>query len=180
MEVSAYNLKKVPRAVKRIYPHLNERSRPYGIIPMFMSIIEGNILFIIDSHNKECKSSTIDTALRIACFRVLSYIDGKEYDTSVHENEEIKDFIHAILYAVDPFTNEFLLKLLKDSSDVFVKEDKEVLKNYYESSLEAILRILSSLETRDEMYGYNGYVKFLDEEFREDLNYDKLNYVTMV
>lgn len=180
MEVSAYNLKKVPRTIKRMYPHLNERSSPDGIVPIFLSTIEGNILFVIDSHNKECKSSSIDTALRIACYKVFSHIEALDYDTSVHENEVINDFVHAILYAFDPFTNETLMGMLKDSPDLFAKDDREVLKKYYESGFDAILRILFSLEVRDDMYGYNGYVKFLDREFRGNLSAEKLNYVTMI
>ncbi|MBE6422206.1 hypothetical protein [Succinivibrio dextrinosolvens] len=189
MQVTSYNLKKIPVKIQRRFPeHIDLHHEMTADMAQILYVIESNLLFQIDrleegKSSYEIKSSEVDTALRICIFKILEKVTGEEYDTSIHEEGIIKDLVYAVLYAFDPFTNEDVKKILSEQTEVeFDLSNLEMKKDYFLNYVNAICMLLKSLEIRDQMHGYNGYVHFLKTEQRREFKggTDKLGYITMI
>ncbi|MBQ9273435.1 MAG: hypothetical protein IJ228_01360 [Succinivibrio sp.] len=161
--LSAYDLKKIPVRLVRRFPQCKVPNEPPEENAMFMMNIEGNILQTYLEH-PQTNTQAVEEGLRIALYSIYDRLTGESHDPSKVLSEANSLYRHAILYAVDPFENDEIMSAVKQDPD-FDLQDKDSLLDFYAMPIEALLRVLDSLQIRNEMHGYNGYLKFLSTEF---------------
>ena len=121
--------------------------------------IEGNLLKLSRKTNNKNGRRAME-AIKIALFTINGYLNGCEYDFSKFLTSENQDFVHAVLMAVDPFTNEALKDALGDEYDWSSAED---LREYFSEPIQCLLRIEASMQTWTDRNGPGGYFAFLEE-----------------
>ena len=82
---------------------------------------------------------------------------------------------HALLMAVDPFTNEELRETIEVNLEADW-EDKEFLRKFYTIPVICLLRIKDSVDLWQKHGGANGYFDFMEGQIGAELNDDEMRY----
>jgi len=139
-------------------------------------IIERNLLKM--SHKtKNPNGRRAMEAVKIALFTINGYLNGWEYDFGKYLTPENKNFAHAILMAIDPFTNDTLREALGDEYDW---NSTEVVRQFFTLPVKCILRIESSMQTWTDRKGANGYFAFLQEHLSITRGDYQMDYVAKI
>jgi len=99
-------------------------------------------------------------AVKIALFTISGYLNDCVYDFSKYLTDENKDFVHAVLMAIDPFTNDVLKEVLGDEYDW---NSTDELRDYFAEPVKCLLRIEASMQTWTDRSGAGGYFQFLEK-----------------
>ena len=132
---------------------------------LFMLPIESNLIKMgRKTGNKNGRRAM--EAIKICLFTIDGYINGWEYDFSNYLTPENKDFVHGILMAIDPFTNQQLYKVLDNE---YYLDKKEDLREYFTTPVKCLLRIEVSMQQETKDYGTSGYFDFLENHMGDVL-----------
>jgi hypothetical protein len=124
-----------------------------------LSPIEGNLLKMSRKTGNRNGRRAME-AIKIALFTISGYLNDCEYDFSKYLTLENQDFVHAVLMAIDPFTNEVLKQALTDEYDL---SSPDGLHEYFSEPIMCLLRIEASAQTWTNRNGVEGYFDFLEE-----------------
>ena len=138
-----------------------------------LQCMEVNMLKI-NRENLKCNSVRAQEAIHICFMYIDGYIKEIEYDLGNYINEENKMLSEALLMSFDPFTNNDLNKVVKNSYDLGNKEEK---RKYFEIPIKCLLRIETSIETWIKDMGTDGYFNFLKDQIGDYIiKNDKMEY----
>ena len=139
--------------------------------------MEGNVLKI---HRKfpESNSRRMRVAIALALFEVKGKLLWGKYDTSSFRNEENESLEKALLMAFDPYTNEEIMKLLKERLQV---DDLSLgqIKEYYKFPVMCLLRIKESIDTLEKHSGSNGYFDYIEKYMGRNITGEDMKFSIM-
>jgi len=150
-------------AFDRISSHM---AKKYGLMikgteadyTMYMMPIESNMMKI-RRNTRNSKGRHAIEAIKICLFIIDGYINDMDYDLSKFHSPENQGFVHAILMAVDPFTNEEMKTHVMKEYDLDSKND---LHEFFSTPVKCLLRIERSIEKWTKNNGQDGYFNFLE------------------
>jgi hypothetical protein len=123
-----------------------------------LSPIEGNLLKMSRKTENRNGRRAME-AIKIALFTINGYLNDCEYDFGKYLTSENQDFVHAVLMAIDPFTNEILKEALADEYDW---DSRDGLCEYFSEPVKCLLRIEASAQTWTDRNGAEGYFDFIE------------------
>lgn len=134
---------------------------------MLLLPMEGNVLKI---HREfpESNSRRLREAIALVLFDIKENYGEEKYDTSNFRNTENERLEKALLMAFDPYTNNEIMKLLKEQFQVDVLS-LEHMKEYYKFPVMCLLRIKESIDTWEKHLGSNGYFDFIEEHMGREI-----------
>ena len=124
-----------------------------------LTTIEGNLLKMSRKTGNRNGRRAME-AIKIGLFTISGYLNGCEYDFGKYLTSENQDFVHAVLMAIDPFTNKALKNALADEYDW---NNSDGLHEYFSEPIKCLLRIDASMQTWTNRNGAEGYFDFLEE-----------------
>lgn len=134
---------------------------------MLLLPMEGNVLKI---HREfpESNSRRLREAIALVLFDIKENYGEEKYDTSNFRNTENERLEKALLMVFDPYTNNEIMKLLKEQFQVDVLS-LEHMKEYYKFPVMCLLRIKESIDTWEKHLGSNGYFDFIEEHMGREI-----------
>ena len=115
-------------------------------------------------------------AVKISLFIIHGYLNGWEYDLDKYLTAENKDYVGAILHAIDPFTNEEIAALARKRHDLNSTDD---LRDYFAIPVKCLLRIEASMQQWTKDYGPSGYFDFLEGLMGHTILDDELSFAVL-
>lgn len=139
--------------------------------------LEGNVLKV----HREFPSSNsrrLREAIALVLFDVKEKCTGEKADTEKFRNEDNEKLEKALLMAFDPYTNEEVMKLLKQQAQTD-ELTREMLKGYYRFPVMCLLRIKDSIDTWEKRSGADGYFDFLENYMGSQIKGTEMNFTIM-
>lgn len=141
--------------------------------------VEANAMRVHRKHPSSNSRRMIE-AIALALYDIKGRIEGTEIDASAFRNEDNERLEHAILMAIDPFTNEEAMEQLNKLRDAGAQVDlttPEGLHALYELPIMCLLRLKESVEFWIEMWGPDGYFGYLDSQLGDMVESEDMSYV---
>ena len=139
---------------------------------MMLFPIESNLIKV-NRRNGVNNGRRAMEAVKISLFTINGYLNGWKYDFGQYLTAENKDYVDAILHAIDPFTNEELAAAVSQWHDLNSTDD---LREHFDTPVKCLLRIESSMQQWTNDYGPSGYFDFLEGLMGNQIIDDKLNF----
>ena len=134
--------------------------------------IESNLLKV-NRKNGVNNGRRVMEAIKICLFKIEGYLNGWEYDFGQYLTDDNKEYVDAILYSVDPFSNEEIAGIISQWYDMNSKED---IREYFSLPVKCLIRIEESIQTWTNERGASGYFDFLESHLGVKIDDEKLNY----
>ena len=134
--------------------------------------IESNLL----KANRKCginNGRRAIEAIRLCLFKIEGYVNGWEYDFGQYLTSDNRDYLDAVLYAVDPGFNDELSAVVSQWYDMSRADD---LREYFSLPVKCLLRIEDSIQMWTKEGGASGYFDFLESTFGVAVGDDKMDF----
>lgn len=116
-------------------------------------------------------------AVHICLLTVNGYLNDIEYDFGIFLSEENAPLVKGLLMSFDPFTNEEIMEVLKDTYDLDSKEGKEA---YFKEPVKCLLRLEKSIEIWRKARGNDGYFQYIEDLMGDAVKRDlEMNYAVL-
>lgn len=169
--MNQYQFEQIARTMERRYGKMKKGEEDKYAMLLFP--MESNLLKVWRKH-PDSNGRRLEEAILLALYAVKNYTDAEVTETAGFESPSNIRLRDALLASFDPFFNEKIREILAETTNM---EDQEALTEYYRLPVRCILRIKDSVERWTRERGADGYFRFLEEWFGEQVPADdKMNY----
>ena len=173
--MNLYQFEQITRKIPKKY----DLKIPYNDLEcLYMFVIESNLL---KTYRKEPIYTDHDLyeAILIALHTIQGYLRRQPVGDALarFETKKNKALAHAILTAIDPFTNEEMRIAYAFMSDPLLA-DHDTLDAFFDRPVQCLLRMTDVIDTWTAKYGNSGYFVMLEEFNGPSVDHDdKMAYV---
>lgn len=146
----------------------NEEEYSFILFTIEANLLKINRIFKINNGRRAIE------AIHACLFIINGYLNQKEYELSEYVTKDNEPYVKGLLASFDPFTNEQILGVAVQESDL---KSPEYLREFFSVPIKCLLRIEDSVALWTKLSGVNGYFNFLENQLGQSVQHDdKMNF----